>query len=141
MTKSKGMGRGGARTGSGRKSKATKADWDNIAREYFAGRGTVDDICERFGVSHGDLLAYAASNNWVTPRPFGRHLEDLGDMASALAWALLDEREEAVANRSRRFVRAMVSLDVRVGDIADVLHVSPASLRSEFPKELAGARD
>jgi hypothetical protein len=141
MTKSKGVGRGGARTGSGRKSKAAKADWDKIAREYFAGRETVEDICEKFGVSGGDLLAYAASNKWVTPRPLGRHLEDLGDMASALAWALLDEREETVANRSRRFVKAMVSLDVCVGDIADVLHVSPASLRSEFPKELAGARD
>jgi hypothetical protein len=68
VTKSKGVGRGGVRTGSGRKSKAAKADWDTIAREYFAGRGTIDDICERFGVSHGDLLAYAASNNWVTPR-------------------------------------------------------------------------
>jgi hypothetical protein len=61
-------------------------------------------------------------------------------MASALAWALLDRRDEAVANRTQRFVGAMVKLEVRVSEIADVLHVSEDSLRAEFPKELAGAR-
>jgi hypothetical protein len=141
VTKSKGVGRGGVRPGSGRKSKAAKADWNAIARAYFGGSDTIEDICEKFGVSHGDLLSYAAANHWVTPRPAGRHLEDLGDMASALAWALLDERDETVANRTRRFVGAMVKLEVRVGDIADVLHVSAKSLRDEFPKELAGVRD
>lgn len=140
MTKSKGVGRGGARRGAGRKSNAAKADWDEIARAYFAGRGTVDDICLKFGVGMGDLLAYAAKNQWVTPRPIGRHQEDLGDMASALAWALLDEREELIAHRTKRFVRAMVQLEVPVNDIADVLHVSERALRAEFPKELAGVR-
>jgi hypothetical protein len=77
----------------------------------------------------------------VTPRPVGQHLEDLGDMAGALAWALLDEKDETVANRTRRFVGAMAKLEVRVGDIADVLRVSAKSLRAEFPKELAGERD
>jgi hypothetical protein len=140
MTKSKGVGRGGHRRGAGRKPRAAAVDWNAIARAYFAGRGTVDDICEKFGVSYGDLLTYAAANHWVTPRPFGRHLEDLGDMASALAWALLDERDETIAHRSRRFVGAMVALEVPARDIAAVLHVSEASLRSEFPKELAEAR-
>jgi hypothetical protein len=81
MTKSKGVGRGGVRPGSGRKSKAAKADWDAIARAYFRGSETIEDICEKFGVSYGDLLSYAAANHWVTPRPVGQHLEDLGDMA------------------------------------------------------------
>ncbi|MFB9262275.1 hypothetical protein ACFFWD_03685 [Bradyrhizobium erythrophlei] len=140
MTKSKGLGRGGTRVGAGRKPSAAKVDWDAVARAYFAGRGTVDEICQQFGVSYGDLLAYAAHNHWITPRPFGRHLEDLGDMASALAWALLDERNESTAHRTRRFVGAMVKLEVRVSHIADVLHVSEEALRAEFPKELAGAR-
>jgi hypothetical protein len=119
-----------------------KVDWDAVARAYFAGATiTVDEICEKFGVTHGDLLAYASKNNWVTPRPVGQHLEDLGDMASALAWALLDETSETVANRTRRFVKAMVSLEVRVSHIAEVLRVSAVSLRAEFPKELAGVRD
>lgn len=143
MTKSKGVGRGGARKGAGRRPDVAKVDWDAVARDYFAGSGaiTVEEICEKFGVDYGDLLAYAAHNHWVTPRPAGRHLEDLGDMASALAFALTDQRSETVSNRSRRFVKAMVSLEVRVGHIADILHVSAESLRAEFPKELAGVRD
>jgi hypothetical protein len=141
MTKSKGVGRGGVRKGAGRRPDVAKVDWDAIARAYFAGSDTVEEICQSFGVGYGDLLAYAAHNQWVTPRPAGQHLEDLGDMASALAWALLDQRDETVANRTRRFVGAMVKLEVRVGDIADVLRVSEKSLRSEFPKELAGVSD
>jgi hypothetical protein len=141
MTKSKGLGRGGARKGAGRLPNAAKVDWDAIARVYFAGTDTADKICQTFGVSYGDLLAYAAANHWVPPRAGGRrNPEDLGDMASALAWALIDERDESIANRTRRFVGAMVKLEVRVSEIADVLHVSEDSLRAEFPKELAGAR-
>ncbi len=110
---------------------------------YAQTRGSdpIEEICETFGVSYGELLAYAAHNHWVKPRPAGRHLEDLGDMASALAWALLDRRDEAVANRTRRFVGAMVKLEVGVSEIAEVLHVSEKSLRDEFPKELADVRD
>jgi len=140
MTKSKGVGRGGARKGAGRRPDAAKANWDAIARAFFAGSDTIDKICEKFGTSYGELLAYAAQNHWVTPRPAGQHLGDLGDMASALAWALLDERDETVANRTRRFVAAMVALRVRAYDIADVLRVSERSLRAEFANELAGAR-
>jgi hypothetical protein len=140
MTKSKGVGRGGVRRGAGRKPESARPDWDAIAKAYFSGRGTVDEICEVFGVRLGDILAYATANQWVTPRPAGRVAEDLGDMASALAWALLDERDESIAHRTRRFVRGMVGLEVRATDIADVLHVSERSLRAEFPKELAGAR-
>ena len=141
MTKSKGVGRGGVRTGAGRKPRAAKADWDAIARVYFAGTDTVDKICQTFGVSFGDLLAYAAANHWVPPRAGGRrNPEDLGDMASALAWALIDERDESIAHRTRRFVGAMVKLEVSAEDIADVLHVSEKALRAEFPKELAGVR-
>jgi len=139
MTKSKGVGRGGVRKGAGRKPDAAKADWDAIARAYFAGSVPIEEICKTFGVSYGELLAYAAHNHWTQPRPAGRHLEDLGDMASALAWALLDETHESTSHRTRRFVGAMVALEVRARDIADVLHVSEESLRAEFPKELAGA--
>jgi hypothetical protein len=142
MTKSKGMGRGGVRTGAGRKSRAVKADWDAIARVYFAGAdGDLTEICRTFGVSYRDLLAYAAANHWVPPRAGGRrNPEDLGDMASALAWALIDERDESIAHRTRRFVGAMVKLEVSAEHIADVLHVSEKALRAEFPKELAGVR-
>jgi hypothetical protein len=141
MTKSKGVGRGGARKGAGRRPDVAKVDWDAVARAYFAGTDPIEKICETFGVSYGELLSYAAHNHWVMPRPAGRHLEDLGDMASALAWALLDEKDEKVANRTRRFVGAMVKLEVRAGDIADVLHVSEEALRAEFSKELTGVRD
>lgn len=141
MTKSKGVGRGGVRNGAGSRPDVAKVDWDAIARAYFAGTDPIEKICETFGVSYGDLLAYAAHNHWVTPRPVGQHFEDLGDMASALAWALLDETNELIAHRTRRFVGAMVKLEVRAGDIADVLHVSEEALRSEFPKELVGVRD
>jgi hypothetical protein len=142
MTKSKGMGRGGVRTGAGRKSKAAKADWDAIARVYFAGTDdSIEKICRTFGVSYGDLLAYAAANQWVPPRATGRrNPDDLGDMASALAWALIDEREESTAHRTRRFVGAMVKLEATAEHIADVLHVSENALRAEFPKDLAGVR-
>jgi hypothetical protein len=140
MTKSKGVGRGGVRPNAGRKSKAAKADWDAIARAYFASSETIEEICGKFGVGYGDLLSYAASNHWVMPRPVGQHFEDLGDMASALAWALLDERDETVTHRTRRFVGAMVKLEVSVKDIADVLRVSEKSLRGEFEKQLSVAR-
>jgi hypothetical protein len=143
MTKSKGVGRGGVRTGAGRKSRAAQADWDAIARVYFAGTdNSIEKICQTFGVSYGDLLAYAAANNWVPPQAGGRrNPEDLGDMASALAWALIDERDESIAHRTRRFVGAMVKLEVSAEDIAHVLHISEKALRAEFPKELAGVRD
>lgn len=141
MTKSKGVGRGGARKGAGRRPDVAKVDWDAVARAYFAGTDPIEKICETFGVSYGELLSYAAHNHWVMPRPAGRHLEDLGDMASALAWALLDRRDERTADRTRRFVGAMAKLETGVGDIAEVLHVSKESLRAEFPKELAGVAD
>jgi hypothetical protein len=137
MTKSKGVGRGGIRPNSGRKSKAAKADWDAIARAYFAGSDPIEEICGKFGVGYGDLLSFAASNHWVMPRPVGQHFEDLGDMASALAWALLDKTDETVTHRSRRFVGAMLKLEVSAKDIADVLRVSEESFRSEFAKQIA----
>jgi hypothetical protein len=137
MTKSKGMGRGGVRTGAGRKPRSAKADWDAIARVYFAGTDTIEKICQTFSVSYGDLLAYAAANHWVPPRAGGRrNPEDLGDMASALAWALIDERDESITHRTRRFVGAMVKLEASAEDIADVLHVSEKRYEPSFRKNL-----
>jgi hypothetical protein len=40
-------------------------DWDRLARAYFAGSESIDDICEAHGVSFGHLLAYAASRHWA----------------------------------------------------------------------------
>jgi hypothetical protein len=46
MTKSKGVGRGGARKGAGRRLDVAKVDWDAIVRAYFAGRDTIEEICQ-----------------------------------------------------------------------------------------------
>jgi hypothetical protein len=38
MTKSKGIGRGGVRKGSGRRPAISKVDWEALGRAYFSGK-------------------------------------------------------------------------------------------------------
>ena len=133
MTQSKGIGRGGARKGAGRKPSAAKVDWNEVGRAYFSGSKSVGEICESFGVDFGDLLAYGAANHWVRPstKP---HPDEIGDMGSALALQMFSI--DGVNKRARCFVAAMVRLEARPQDIAEVLGVSEDSLRAEFPREL-----
>jgi hypothetical protein len=134
MTKSKGVGRGGARKGSGRQPNAAKVDWEAVGRAYFSGTKTVDDICAQFGVKYGDLLAYAASRKWCRPSP-RRHPDDIGELGSALAFTMFSV---SPANRTRCFVAAMAKLGAETSEIADVLQASELDLRAEFAKELRG---
>lgn len=135
MTQSKGKGRGGARKGAGRKRKSAKVDWNAVGRAYFVGREHAHDICAKFNVTHGDLLAYAAARGWIWPSPDG-HADDFGELGSALAVAMFDVNG-GVQQRARCFVRAMVALGADLGDIADALHITREALRAEFSRELA----
>ena len=134
MTKSKGIGRGGIRKGSGRRPAAAKVDWEALGRAYFSGKDTVEDICASFGVGYGDLLSYAVNNHWVHPSS-KRHPEDPGDLGSALA---LEMYSVDVNNRGPRFVAAMVMLGAREVDIAEPLNIPVEQLRAQFAKELRG---
>ncbi|MGX1110553.1 MULTISPECIES: hypothetical protein [Bradyrhizobium] len=91
------------------------------------------EICSEFGVGYGDLLAYGAQHHWMR-RPTKPHPDDLGDLASALAMEMFSVK--GVANRASRFVAAMVALGASETDIADVLNIGLAGLRSEFGREL-----
>jgi hypothetical protein len=134
MTKSKGLGRGGVRQGAGRRPRISTVDWDAVGRAYFTGNQSLEEICGSYGVSHGDLLAYGAQNHWLARRPRSSHPDDVGDLASALALEMFSV--EGVANRAPRFVAAMVALGARETDIAEVLQIGLAALKSEFSKEL-----
>jgi hypothetical protein len=131
-------GRGGLRKGAGRKPKVAKTDWNAVGQAYFSGREHPHEVCVRFGVTFGDLLAYAAARGWVWPAPDG-HPDDMGELGSALAVAMFGVAG-GVRQRARSFVAAMAKLNAHVPDIAAALHVSESDLRAEFPKELAGAR-
>jgi hypothetical protein len=133
MTKSKGVGRGGVRKGAGRKSAEAKVDWDAVARAYFTGTETHDDLLERFGVSPGALLAYAATRQWIW-RPERRHVDDVGEMASELAVRMWEI--DGVTNRAKRFVAAMTALGVEPEHIAPSLGISERSLKADFAREL-----
>ena len=137
MTKSKGVGRGGVRSGAGRAPKVAKVDWDAIGLAYFTTNKPIEDICAEHGLAYGDLLAYSISNHWVA-RPVKRPAHDLGDLSSALAMELWGQCR--VGDRARRFVAAMVALNARLDDIAAPLQISVGDLKKEFSKELAGAR-
>jgi hypothetical protein len=113
-------------------------DWDAVARDYFTGNESIDEICERHGVGHGDLLAYAASRDWTPRRPTRPHPDDLGTLASALALAMFSVR--GAEHRRRCFVAAMTSLDAKVGEVAEVLGLSEANVRKEFSRELGVRR-
>ena len=134
MTKSKGVGRGGFRQGAGRRPRVSTVDWDAVARAYFVGNQTLDEICASFGVTYGDLLAYGAQHHWLQRRPTRLHPDDVGDLASALAMEMFSV--EGVANRAPRFVAAMVALGARETDIAEVLKIGLPTLKAEFSKEL-----
>jgi hypothetical protein len=147
-TKSNNQKRGGKRPGAGRPrgsvgsdeariGSSRQIDWDAIGRTYFTGTCSVEDVCASFGVSYGDLLAYATDHGWIH-RPPKPHPGDLGELASALALTMFSV--DGVANRARRFVAAMVILGAPPSDIAEVLHISKPALQAEFSKELAGAR-
>ena len=137
MTKSKGVGRGGVRQGAGRRPRVSTVDWDAVGRAYFTGTETLDEICAKFEVTYGDLLAYGANNHWLHHRPTKLHPDDVGDLASALAHEMFSLK---VADRAPRFVKAMVALGARETDIAEVLQISVTSLRDEFAKQLSGSR-
>jgi hypothetical protein len=134
MTKSKGVGKGGARPGAGRRPRVATIDWDAVGRAYFAGHQSLDEICNSFGVTYGDLLAYGAQNYWLQRRPRRPHPDELGDLSSALALQMFSV--ERVADRAPRFVAAMVALGARDIDIAEILQVGLSQLKSEFGKEL-----
>jgi hypothetical protein len=135
VTKSKGVGRGGSRQGAGRRPRVATIDWDAVARAYHTGSESLDDILASFDLSHGDLLAYAASHHWLQRRPRGQqHPDDLGDLASALAHEMFSV--EGVANRAPRFVAAMVALGARDIDIAEALQIGLPALKVEFSREL-----
>jgi hypothetical protein len=138
MTKSTGIGRGGARKGAGRRSAAASVDWDELGRAYFTGTQSLDGILARFGVSYGDLLAHGAASHWMQRRPTRAHPDDLGSLASALAIAMWEV--DHTAGRARRFVAAMVALGEHEIEIAQALNIPVEVLRREFGKELAAAR-
>jgi hypothetical protein len=135
MTKSKGIGRGGVRKGSGRRPDVAKVDWEALGRAYFSGKDTIEDICASFGVGYGDLLAYAAGHHWLLRPSPHRHPEDPGDLGSALA---LEMYSVDVNSRGPRFVAAMVMLGAREVDIAAPLNIPVEQLRAQFAKELRG---
>lgn len=137
MTKSKGVGRGGPRDGAGRRPKVATVDWDDLARAYYTGNESLDDILAKFGVKYADLLAYVANNNWLQRRPTKRHPDDLGSLASALAMEIF---YSPIEERPRRFVAAMVALGARLEDIGEALQIQTPELKERFKKELAGAR-
>jgi hypothetical protein len=137
MTKSKGVGRGGPREGAGRRPKVATVDWEAVAKAYYVGSDSLDDLLAKFGLKYADLLAYGADHHWMQRRPKRRHPDDLGDLAGALAeqlcWVDIDDRQ-------RRFVAAMAALGARTVDIAEVLQCGEPELKDQFKKELAGAR-
>lgn len=138
MTKSKGVGRGGIRTGAGRRPRVSTVDWDAVGRAYYTGTESLDDICSSHGVTYGDLLAYGATNNWLQRRPTRAHPDDLGGLASALALAMWSI--ELKPDRASRFVAAMTILGEDEIDIAEALKISVDQLARDFRKELAAAR-
>jgi hypothetical protein len=139
MTKSKGVGRGGVRSGAGRRPRVSTVDWDAVGRAYYAGTETIEAICKKFGVGYGDLLAHAASSHWLLRRPTPAHPDDLGDLASALAHEMYSGEDSARKNR-KRFVAAMVALGARECDIAEVLQMDMPTLKLNFAEQLAGTR-
>ena len=137
MTKSKGVGRGGVRSGAGRASKAAKVDWDAVGRAYFNGKEALDDTLDRLGLSHGMLLAYATAHHWIKPRA-QQHPDAVDEMASELAVRMWEI--DGVTKRAKCFVAAMTVLGVTPEHIAPSLGISEKSLRSEFAKELSFAK-
>jgi hypothetical protein len=138
MTKSKGLGRGGVRPGAGRRPRVSTVDWDAVGRAYYTGTETIEAICNKFGIGYGDLLAHGTSSHWMLRRPTRSHPDDLGDLAGALAQEIY-ALDNGTANR-RRFVAAMVALNARECDIAEVLGVDVPELKEQFAKQLAGTR-
>lgn len=138
MTKSKGVGRGGVRPGAGRRPKVADVDWDAVGRAYYTGTEAVQDIVEKFGVSYGDLLAHAAGSRWLLRKPTLSHPDDLGDLAAALAHEMWST--DVNDAQRRRFVAAMVALNAREDDIADVLQMNLDALKRDFAKQLAVTR-
>jgi hypothetical protein len=138
MTKSKGVGRGGVRPGAGRRPRVSTVDWDAVGRAYYTGNETIEAICNKFGIGYGDLLAHGANSHWMLRRPSRSHPDDLGDLAGALASEMYSADDGEV--QRRRFVAAMVALNARECDIAEVLQMDLADLKKRFPKQLAGTR-
>ena len=138
MTKSKGVGRGGVRPGAGRRPRVSTVDWDAVGCAYYTGTETIEAICNKFGIGYGDLLAHGASSHWMLRRPTRSHPDDLGDLAGALAKEIY-ALDNGTANR-RRFVAAMVALNARECDIAEVLGVDVPELKEQFAKQLAVTR-
>jgi len=138
MTKSKGLGRGGVRPGAGRRPRVSTVDWDAVGRAYYVGTETIEAICNKFDIGYGDLLAHGASSHWMLRRPTRSHPDDLGDLAGALAKEIY-ALDNGTANR-RRFVAAMVALNARECDIAEVLGVDVPELKEQFAKQLAVTR-
>ncbi|MBR1151931.1 hypothetical protein [Bradyrhizobium sp. JYMT SZCCT0428] len=110
-------------------------DWNAVGRAYFTGSAPLDEILSSFDLSHGDLLAFAATNHWMIQRPTKPHPDDLGNLASALAMEMFSV--DGVANRAPRFVAAMTALGARDVDIAEALQIGLPALRAEFGRELS----
>ena len=138
MTKSKGVGRGGVRPGAGRRPRVSTVDWDAVGCAYYTGTETIEAICDKFGIGYGDLLAHGASSHWMLRRPTRSHPDDLGDLAGALAKEIY-ALDNGTANR-QRFVAAMVALNARECDIAEVLGVDVPELKEQFAKQLVVTR-
>jgi hypothetical protein len=141
MTKSKGVGRGGVRSGAGRRPRVSTVDWDAVGRAYYTGKETLDVICGKFGIGYGDLLAHAASSHWMQRRPTRSHPDDLGDLAGALALEMFGNDDSGMKVR-QRFVAAMVALNAREGDIAEILRMDNdmPGFKQQFAKQLSGTR-
>ena len=135
MTKSTGVGRGGSRPGAGRRPKAV--DWDAVARAYFTSEAMPETICEKFGISLGDLFVYSQSEGWLH-KPSKPHPMDCGRLGSALALNMFSI--DGTAKRARCFVSAMLCLEASDREIADALEIRVETLRSEFSSEISRAR-
>src|SRR5882762_4560925 len=141
MTKSKGVGRGGVRPGAGRRPRVSTVDWDAVGCAYYTGTETIEAICNKFGIGYGDLLAHGASSHWLLRRPTRSHPDDLGDLAGALALEMFGNDDSGAKIRGR-FVAAMVALNARETDIAEVLRMDDdmPEFKKIFAKQLASTR-
>jgi hypothetical protein len=119
-------------------ARVSTVDWDAVGRAYYTGTETIEAICAKFGIGYGDLLAHGTSSHWMLRRPTRSHPDDLGDLAGVLALEMYSRDASDV--QRRRFVAAMVALDARECDIAEVLQMDMPELKKNFAKQLAGTR-
>jgi hypothetical protein len=115
-------------------------DWERIATAFYTTNRSFRSIAADAGVSHTAIAKHAKRHGWCRPSRGGPRALETGVSLLARAAEAQLAKIDGVQERSRRFIAAMIQLGAKSGNIAEVLGVSEEALRSEFPKELAGAR-